>query len=173
MGAAVGNLILIGMPGAGKTTVGRLLAARLGWAFLDTDAWLETRHGQSLATLLADRGLAGFRELEAQAVLEHPVSGPAVIATGGSVIYSAEAMRKLARLGTVVFLDCPPEVIIARVGDPAARGMVIAPGQRVSDLYWERLPLYRDHADLTIACDSGPPERLADRLLQAMGWGED
>lgn len=165
---ATERLILIGMPGAGKSTVGRALAKRLQWDFIDTDEWIETRFGQTLAELVSQRGLEGFRGIEEQALMELRPPPRAVIATGGSVIYSERAMRALGRLGPMVFLDCPLDIIAGRVGDPAARGMLIAPGQSLTELYRQRIPLYRRHAGLTVACDNDPPALVVERILGSL-----
>ncbi|ABI56266.1 shikimate kinase [Alkalilimnicola ehrlichii MLHE-1] len=162
------SLILIGMPAAGKSTVGRRLAARLQRPFIDTDAVMEARCGQSLQALMAERGVEGFRAAEARVLCDLQPAEPAVIATGGSVVYAARGMAALRRLGTVVFLDCPVAVLAHRVGDPVARGMVIAAGQSLAALHRERLPLYRRYADHTIACDDDPPEVVAGRVLRVL-----
>jgi shikimate kinase len=164
------KLILIGMPGAGKSTVGRLLADRLQRPFLDTDTLIEARHGLRLSELIAQRGLGGFRQAE-EAVLLGLSAQQAVIATGGSVVYSAAGMAALRRLGVVVFLHCPLAVLAARIGDPAARGMVIEPGQSFEALYRQRLPLYRQYADVEIDCGDEPPPIVAERVLASVNAG--
>mgnify|MGYP001116934469 CR=1 FL=1 len=161
------NLVLIGMPAAGKTTVGRLLAQALGLEFLDTDELIERVNGKKLHEIIAERGLAGFRATEEAALLGLDVKRT-LIATGGSVIYSEPGMRALRRLGPVAFLNCPLPVLSRRVGDPTARGMVIAPGQSFAELYEERLPLYRRYADVEIDCDELPPEVVARRVRAAL-----
>lgn len=162
------NLVLIGMPAAGKTTVGGLLAQALGLDFLDTDELVERLHGKRLHEIIAERGLAGFRAAEEEALLGLRVEHT-LVATGGSVIYGDAGMQALRRLGPVVFLNCPLPVLARRVGDPTARGMVIAPGQSFAELYAERLPLYRRYADVEIACDELPPAVVAQRVREALG----
>lgn len=164
------NLVLIGMPAAGKSTVGRLLAARLDRPFLDTDALIEASYGMRLSQLIAERGLEGFRQAE-EATLMALEAQDAVIATGGSVVYSERGMAALRDLGLVVFLHCPLSVLAARVGDPAARGMVIEPGQSFAELYGQRLPLYRRHADVEVTCSDLPPQGVAERVLKAVSGG--
>lgn len=165
--AAQRNIVLIGMPASGKSTVGRLLAERLRRPFVDTDTVLEQRHGVSLADLLQTCGLDGFVAREEQAVLELDVRG-AVIATGGSVVYGERGMAALREHGTVVLIDCPLQVLARRLGDPAARGMVIAPGQTLEELLQERLPLYRRYADITVVCDA-EPEVVVEEVIEALG----
>ena len=143
------NVVLIGMPGAGKSTVGVLLAKRLGLDFLDTDVLLQARQGRRLQQILDSEGLATFRRLEEEILLGLAVRGT-VIATGGSVVYSAPGMAALQRNATLVFLDVPLGELRRRIADMGARGMVIAPGQSFDDLYAKRLPLYRRYADLTV-----------------------
>lgn len=160
------NIVLIGMLASGKSTVGRLLAERLRRPFVDTDAVLEQRHGMPLAELLQACGAAGFVAREEQAVLDLDVQG-AVIATGGSVVYGGRAMSALREHGIVVLIDCSLPVLARRLGDPAARGMVIAPGQTLEELLQERLPLYRRYADITVGCDA-EPEAVVEEVIEAL-----
>jgi len=143
------NVVLIGMPGVGKSTVGVLVAKQLGFGYLDTDILIQTREGKTLQQLIARFGLDGFCRLEARHILSVDLSGH-VIATGGSVVYDDEAMRHLKRGGCVVHLDLNVDALKQRLDDVAARGVVIAPGKSVHDLHAERRPLYRTHSDITI-----------------------
>lgn len=163
------NLVLIGMPAAGKSTVGRLLATRLARPFVDTDAVLAARTGRALPELMRREGLSGFRQREEEAVLAL-TDERAVIATGGSVVYSAPAMQRLRERGWVVFLDVPLAELSVRVGDPRARGMVIAPGQSFAELFAERRPLYRRYADVCIDCSGLAPAAVAERVLADPPW---
>lgn len=161
------NLVLIGMPAAGKSTVGHLLAEHFRCPFIDTDEVIEANHGKRLYQIIEERGLPGFRQAEEQALLGLDVHD-SVIATGGSVIYGDAGMQALRRQGVVVFLNTPLPVLSARVGDPTARGMVIAAGQSFADLYAQRLPLYRRYADIEIDCDDLPSVKVAQRVLAAL-----
>jgi shikimate kinase len=143
------NVVLIGMPGVGKSTVGVLVAKQLGFGYLDTDILIQTREGKTLQQLITRLGLDGFCRLEARHILSIDLSEH-VIATGGSVVYDAKAMRHLKSGGCVVHLDLNVDALKQRLDDVAARGVVIAPGKSVHDLYAERLPLYRAHSDITI-----------------------
>jgi shikimate kinase len=154
------NIILIGMPGAGKSTIGVVLAKRLGLRFLDTDVEIQARQGRRLQDLIDGEGLAAFREIEEQALLSLEVSD-AVIATGGSAVYSEKGMASLKRRGTTVFLDLPFEVLIDRVKDMDTRGMVIDPGESFAELYRKRLPLYRRWADRRVDCRGKSVEEVA------------
>lgn len=155
------------MPAAGKTTVGRWLAEHFRSPFIDTDEVIESLHGKRLYQIIEERGLAGFRRAEEEALLGLDVHDT-VIATGGSVVYSDAGMRALRAGGVVVFLNTPLDVLSRRVGDPTARGMVIGPGQSFAELFAERQPLYRRYSDLEIACDDAPPEDVVERVLAAL-----
>jgi shikimate kinase len=161
------NVVLIGMPGSGKSTVGRPLAHRLGYAFLDTDHVIEAGEEKPLGAVLAARGLEGFIDLES-----HYVCGLAcdrtVISTGGSVVYCDAAMQHLKELGLNIFLDVPLNVLERRLADLAGRGVVIAPGQTVAELEKERRPLYERYADLVIRCGDDAAEEIAERLVAAL-----
>lgn len=147
------NLILIGMPGCGKSTVGVVLAKALGMDFIDSDLVIQKQTGKRLSQIIDERGDEGFREVEnrVNAGLEAENS---VIATGGSVIYGADAMRHLKALGTVVYLKLSCEAIAERLGNLHARGVTIRPGWTLRDLYNERCPLYEQWADITVNCEA-------------------
>ena len=162
------NVVLIGMPGSGKSTVGRPLANRLGYAFLDTDHVIEAGEDKPLGAVLAETTLDGFVSLESRYICGL-VCARTVISTGGSVVYCDDAMRHLKELGRVVFLDVPLPVLESRLADLAGRGVVIGPGQTVADLERERRPLYEGYADLVIACGDEPAEAIAARVAEALG----
>jgi shikimate kinase len=162
------NLVLIGMPGAGKSTCGVLLAKAMGRPFIDTDVWIQSLEGCRLQEIIDGRGLAAMRAVEEQRVLELAVRGH-VVATGGSVVYSPAAMRHLRAAGEVIFLEVGVALLHERLGDAAERGIVRAPGQSFAELYAERLPLYRRYADHTIACDGLDHEGVVAAVLEAVG----
>lgn len=157
------NVVLIGMPGAGKSTLGVLLAKALSMPFLDTDIHIQTREGNSLRQILQVRGMAGFKQLEERYILSLECSGH-VIATGGSAVYSRPAMDHLRSRGTLVFLDLSLDRLEARVRDMDARGIVRAPGQDLVSLFEERMPLYRRYADVTVRCDGKGHERIVEEV---------
>ena len=161
------NVVLIGMPGAGKSTVGVVLAKRLGLAFIDTDVLLQARQGRRLQALIDSGGLAAFRRLEEELLLDLEAAGT-VIATGGSAVYSEAGMAALGRRGTVVFLDLPLAELTARVRDMDSRGMVIDPGQSFAELFRQRLPLYRRHAVLTIDGRNKSVEEMAAEIVSRL-----
>lgn len=158
------NLVLIGMPGAGKSTLGVLLAKRTARAFVDTDLLIQIRHGRPLQELLEDAGPLGFRRLEA-AVLESLDCRRTVIATGGSAIYSEAAMARLRRDGLIVFLSVPLAEVERRLGNFGERGVVREPGQSLADLHAEREPLYRRHADRIVDCQGLDHDSVVRRVL--------
>jgi len=159
------NLVLIGMPGVGKSTVGVLLAKASGRDFVDTDVWIQAREGASLPELLARHGRAGFLDLEERQVLALGARN-AVIATGGSVVYCERAMAKLRAEGFVVHLALPLGELEARLGSLAARGVVIDPGQDLGTLYRERMPLYRKWADVEIEVAGLTHEAVVARVRE-------
>ncbi len=145
------NIVLIGMAGSGKSTVGRELARQLGRAFVDVDAVIEELHKTPLQRLLNDLGLQGFRRIEEEVLLsmdrkEH------VIATGGSAVYSQAGMDYLRKSSVFVLLEVDLETLKERVGDFSDRGLVKAEGQSFEDVYEERQPLYRRNADIVLEC---------------------
>ena len=146
------NIILIGMPGCGKSTVGVVLAKALGMDFIDSDLVIQKEMGAKLSQLIDQHGDAGFREIENRinAALDAENS---IIATGGSVVYGEDAMRHLKDIGTVVYLKLSYEAIEDRLGDLHARGVTIQPGWTLRDLYNERVPLYEKWADVTVDCE--------------------
>ncbi len=165
---APANLILIGMPGAGKSTVGRLLARQIALDFLDTDLLLEARVGCSLQQIVEARGNAGMRAAEERLILSLNCRHT-VIATGGSAVYSPAAMAHLKSLGRIIFLHLPLEALQPRLNDLATRGLVRRPGQSLADLYAERLPLYRRYADITLDCLGLTPEEVVRAIRKLVG----
>jgi len=143
------NIILIGMPGAGKSTVGVLLAKRLGYHFVDTDLLLQIQQQSRLQQIIASVGLDAFKDIEAD-VLCGLKASHSVIATGGSAVYSELAMAQLKKLGQLVFIDIPLEELLDRVDDMDSRGLVIGPDETYEHLYKERQPLYKKYAEITI-----------------------
>ncbi len=157
------NVILIGMPGAGKSTVGVILAKRLGCDFIDSDLLIQTRAGKSLQAIINKEGLDAFRRLEEEVLLGIGVDRT-VIATGGSAVYSDKAMRHLKSTGPVVFINTPLQTLQSRIADMSSRGMVISPGESFAGLFVERNPLYRRYADIVVDDRDKTVEMIADEI---------
>ena len=145
------NIILIGMPGVGKSTVGVVLAKRLGYRFVDSDLVIQDRYGKLLHELIEENGVEGFWKIEND-VNASLVMDKSVIATGGSAVYGEEAMKHLREIGTVVYLKLPLQEIADRLGDLNARGVTLREGQTLESLYEERVPLYEKYAHVIIDC---------------------
>jgi shikimate kinase len=163
-----GCLSLIGMAGAGKSTLGRLAAQKLGWAHIDTDQMIEAYYGMPLQELLDGLGLEDFLKAENRLVAMLGVRR-AVVSTGGSVVYGAQAMERLRLLGPVVYLEIGLDDFLKRVGPGDNRGLAIPPGYTKERLFAERQPLYEAAADFTLRTDRRQKESL-DRL---MAWLEE
>lgn len=160
------NIVLIGMPGAGKSTVGVLLAKALSLAFMDTDVVIQSLEGRRLQEILDAEGVDSFRRIEERHVLALRCEGH-VIATGGSVVYSDAAMAHLRRGGLVVYLDVPLALLAVRLGNLPTRGVARAAGQSIESLQAEREPLYRRYADVTIACAGMSHEGVVTAVIEA------
>lgn len=162
------NITLIGMPGAGKSTLGVVLAKKLGMRFVDTDLLLQEGTGRLLSELITERGVEGFiaaeNELLAGLQCEHHI-----IATGGSAVYSEQGMANLKRSGCVLFLDIGIDELHHRLHqDLLDRGVVVRQGSTIEDLYHERLPLYRSYADITVKTDGLSTRKAVETVLEAL-----
>ena len=143
------NITLIGMPGAGKSTIGIVLAKVLGYDFIDSDLLIQKEEGKLLWEIMRDCGNDGFNKIE-EKVNSQIQTSHSVIATGGSVIYGPKAMEHLRDISTVVYLKVSCSVLERRLGDLTKRGVVFKPGQTLLDLYKERVPLYEKYAHITV-----------------------
>lgn len=143
------NIVLIGMPGVGKSTAGVVLAKVLGFQFVDSDLIIQQQEKRLLKEIIASEGVDGFIAVEnrVNASLQAERS---VIATGGSVIYGEEAMAHLKEIGTVIYLKVPFSVLEKRLSDIRGRGVTLRDGQTLADIYEERIPLYEKYADIVI-----------------------
>lgn len=159
------NIILIGMPGAGKSTVGVVLAKKLGYSFVDADLVIQSREGKLLHELIAECGVEGFWKLE-EAVGESIEGKRTVIATGGSAVYGEKAMAHYRQIGTVVYLSLPLEAIRERLGDLTERGVTLRDGQDLDGLYAERQPLYEKYADVTVDCEGFSIREIVERIAK-------
>lgn len=147
------NIIFIGMPAAGKSTIGVVTAKRIGYKFIDTDLLIQEQEGMLLREIIDRQGIQKFLEIEDQANAGVEAE-KAVIAPGGSVIYCENAMRHYKEIGKVVYLQASFETINSRLKNARNRGVVLREGQTLQDLYNERVPLFEKYADITV-CEDG------------------
>ena len=157
------NIVLIGMPGAGKSTIGVVLAKKLGLRFLDSDLVIQDRCGMLLHEIMEKKGLEGFKEIEDQVNASLDVTN-CVIATGGSAVYGKKAMTHLKEIGTVVYLKLSYEEISNRLGDLHERGVALKPGQSLLSLYNERIPLYESYAHITVSLDDYDVQHAVQKI---------
>ena len=162
-----GNIVLVGMPASGKSTIGVILAKELKYKFVDTDLLLQDATDQTLIEIIAERGLDGFLQFENDMV-SRLQARRTVIATGGSVIYGNEAMEHLKAGGTVVYLKHRYEVIASRLTNITTRGVVMRKGATLRDLFRERTPLYERYADLTIEADGLTTEQTVQAIKERL-----
>ena len=162
------NIVLIGMPGCGKSTVGVLLAKTLGYGFLDTDLLLQQAAGKKLYEIIRDDGMEAFLRLENETVAALPEMDKMVIATGGSVVLGEEAMARLAALGSIVYLQLPLGEIKRRISDIKTRGIAMGPGEGLEDVYARRTPLYARYADITIPADGLSLEEVVEEISRSL-----
>lgn len=161
------NIVLIGMPGAGKSTLGVILAKVLGKDFVDADLVIQKKEGRLLHQIIEEEGTEGFLRIEERINGSlHPKE--AVIATGGSVIYGKAAMEHLGKIGTIVYLKLSYETIAGRLQDIHGRGVVLREGQTLYDLYEERRSLYEKYAHVTVEEDGFTVEETLEKTLQAL-----
>ena len=144
--------VLIGMPGCGKSCMGRGISGRLKMKAIDADKVIIRRHGKPLQELISEYGIEGFKKIEEEALLSIDDDN-VIISTGGSAVYYDRAMQYYKSRGKIIYLYASLETIRARLGDFSKRGVVLAPGQTLESLYEERCRLYRKYADITVNCD--------------------
>ena len=161
------NITLIGMPAAGKSTVGVLLAKRLGYSFVDVDLIIQEKEGKRLKEIISEKGLDGFLEVENRINAEVRATR-SVIAPGGSVIYGKEAMENLASLGLIVYLKISYEELLGRLGDVVDRGVALREGMTLKDLYDERVAYFEKYADITVDEEGKSLGDVVDELRTLM-----
>jgi len=159
------NVVLIGMPGSGKSTVGVILAKQLGFDFIDTDLLIQQAEGRTLQQVVDSDGYLALRATEERVIAALECSGT-VVATGGSAPYSEKAMTHLKAHGTVVYLDVDLPTIARRIGDYASRGLAKRPEQTLADLFEERRVLYARYADLTLDAAQPGQEQVAAQIAR-------
>ena len=161
------NIILIGMPGAGKSTLGVGLAKAVGYDFIDTDLLIQRQAGMTLGDYLHNHGYQALRRLEAEVILGLD-STSTVIATGGSAVYSDEAMYHLKASGYVVYLQCTLDVLDGRIASMSDRGIAAPSGQTLADVQAERIPRYEHFADLTVEVSRHDMEQALVNILRQL-----
>lgn len=161
------NITLIGMPASGKSTIGVLLAKRLGFSFLDVDLMIQEKTGKLLKEIIAQEGMDGFLKTEESMNQQIQVKHT-VIAPGGSVIYGQRAMAHLKEISQIVYLKLSYEEVVRRLGDLTDRGVAVREGMTLKDLYKERVPLYETYADLTVCEGDRGPGAVVDELRAIM-----
>ena len=164
---AKSNLVLIGMPGSGKSTIGVILAKRTSHDFVDTDVLIQSQEHRSLQTIMDSEGYMGLREIEAR-VLQSVNLDNHVISTGGSVVYSDAAMQHLRKNGTIIYLDVSLDTLRKRITDYETRGIAKRPEQSFDDLFEERAILYRRYADITIKGDVMSQDAACEHIMAAL-----
>ena len=161
------NIVLIGMPGVGKSTVGVILAKILGYEFVDADLVIQKTEGKLLKEIIADKGIEGFIQVENR-VNSSLNPHKTVIATGGSVVYGREAMKHLSSIATVIYLELDLLTLTRRLGNLKNRGVVLKDGQTLKDIFNERVPLYEKYADIIVNEKNYSIERTVQKVINKL-----
>lgn len=161
------NIILIGMPSAGKSTVGVILAKHRGMSFVDTDVLIQSRQGRLLQEIINSDGTEAFLKIEESEIKALNYSDT-VIATGGSVVYSEKAMGHLKKTGIVIYLYVDMNTVNKRLKNLKTRGVVLGPGQSLEDIYRKRQPLYEKYADIIIDCSEGTIDSTVEMIHEKL-----
>jgi shikimate kinase len=162
------NIVLIGMPGSGKSTIGVLLAKKVSMQFIDTDILIQVNEGRSLQSIIDESGYLKLRSIE-ECHLTSMVFENHVIATGGSAAYSDRAMNHLRRDGIIVFLNVSIAALLKRIRDFETRGLAKRADQTFEDLFDERFPLYMNYADIVLDSSELDPETTCDKIIEELG----
>ena len=161
------NIVPIGMPGVGKSTIGVILAKVLGYSFLDADLLIQEQEGKLLREIIEEKGTDGFIEVENR-VNASIRADRAIIATGGSVVYGKEAMEHLKEIGRVVYLKVSYAILEKRLADIKGRGVVLKEGQTLETLFEERSKLYEQYADIEVSEEGLDVEQTVEKLVEAL-----
>lgn len=163
------NIILIGMPGCGKSCMGRALSKKLRMRVIDGDRVIEKNTGRKLQDIINEDGLEAFKKIEEENLLT--INGDNIIvSTGGSAVYYEKVMNHFKSIGKIVYLYCSLPVIAERLGDFSKRGVVLKPGQTLADLYEERCALYEKYADITVDCSGKAYAVYQKRVITAINY---
>ncbi|MES2823843.1 MAG: shikimate kinase [Pseudomonadota bacterium] len=164
------SLILIGMPGSGKSTLGALLTNALKKDLVDTDHLIKQQQHKSPQNILDEQGYLALRAIEEQILLQMQCPNH-IVATGGSAVYSENAMHHLKQFGPIIFLDVSLQELLNRVQDMGTRGIARRPDQSFAELFAERRPLYQQYADIVIDCENKTPEAIIKEIIYQEGEG--
>lgn len=162
------NIILVGMPSCGKSTVGVVLAKTMNKGFVDTDILIQQREKKTLQEIINQQGNDYFHQVEESVLLDFD-GEDYVIATGGSAIYFDRAMEKFKEKGQIIYLQVSLDTVLERLSNIKTRGVTLEKGQTLADLYEQRIPLYEKHADLTITSDGCTVEEVVEQIVAALG----
>ncbi|MBQ8791233.1 MAG: shikimate kinase [Ruminiclostridium sp.] len=161
------NIILIGMPGAGKSTIGVLLAKSMGYNFLDTDLIIQSQQKKKLQQIIDEEGIDAFLKCEERALLSIDFDCT-VVATGGSAIFSEKGMEHLKKEGVCVYLKVDEQELIRRLSNIKTRGIACRKGETVAEIIEERRAYYEKYADVTINCESATAEQMVERIIESI-----
>lgn len=161
------NIILIGMPAAGKSTIGVILAKELGYQFIDSDLLIQNSQKRLLYTIIQQDGIDRFIEIEQQ-INSNINADKAVISTGGSVIYGTKAMEHLKSIGKIIYIKLSYNTLKSRLENIKRRGVILKKGQSLYDLYLERCPLYEKYADIIISAENCNLEQTLDKIIKSL-----
>lgn len=162
------NIILIGMPGSGKSIYGHLLAKKLNFKLIDCDEYIEQKEKMSLQQIINNKGDKDFLKIEEKMVLELLPLKKYILAPGGSVIYSKKLMEALKKSSLVIFLNTPLKIIEKRLVNKATRGIVGLKSKSIKELYKERLPIYKKYADITINCSQKSNSEIIREIIKKL-----
>ncbi|MDF2820927.1 MAG: shikimate kinase [Clostridiales bacterium] len=161
------NIVLIGMPSSGKSTLGVILAKTLGVGFVDTDLIIQKQKGRLLQEIIDTDGINKFLEIEEAAILSSEFTGE-VIATGGSAIFCDKAMEYLKENGIIIYLNLPYDVIVQRLKNITTRGVAAKKGQTILDIYNQRTPIYEKYCDINIRCENETVEKSVEKIIKEL-----
>lgn len=162
------NVILVGMPSCGKSTVGVVLAKTMNKGFVDTDILIQQREKKTLQEIINEKGNDYFHHVEESVLLDFD-GEDYVVATGGSAIYFDDAMEKFKENGRIVYLQVSLDTVLERLSNIKTRGVTLEKGQTLADLYQQRIPLYERHADITVISDGRTVEEVVEQIVEALG----